>query len=150
MIEPKHTGPMELLSGPWTAVWQQGPNQGKESLDLVFHDKQVIGVGSDRDGDFQYAGTFSPAGNVNLGKVYTRPLGPVPTRMTYLGQWNGRRILGRWIDDWDTTNAGPFRMWPGHGPDPGEVLEIEAEPGLEVELVAVQTLQHPTRRSSHD
>lgn len=150
MIEPRHTGSLELLSGPWTAVWQQGPNQGKESLDLVFQDTQVIGFGSDRDGDFQYAGTFSPTGNVTLGKVYTRPSGPVPARITYLGQWNGRRILGRWLDDWDSTNAGPFRMWPGHGPDPGEVLETEAEPGLEAELVAVQTMNHPTRRSPHE
>jgi hypothetical protein len=150
MIEPRHTGPLELLSGPWTAVWQQGSDQGEERLNLIFQESQVLGFGSDGDGEFQYTGTFSSTGTVNLGKVYTRPLGPVPARMTYLGQWNGRRILGRWVDDRDSSNAGPFRMWPGHGPDPGEVLEAEAEPGLEAELVAVQPLSHPLRRNQND
>ena len=150
MSESRKTGPIDLLSGPWTAVWQQGANQGKELLDLVFQEGQVIGFGSDRDGEFQYAGSYSSIGNVNLGKVYSRPVGPVPARMTYLGQWNGRRILGRWLDDWDSTNAGPFRMWPGHGPDPGEVLETAAEPGIEAELVAVQALNHPLRRNQND
>lgn len=150
MTPERSTTMLMELSGPWTAVWQQGPNQGKELLDLVFQEGQVIGFGSDRDGEFQYAGSFSSSGNVNLGKVYTRPLGPVPARMTYLGQWNGRRILGRWLDDWDSTNAGPFRMWPGHGPDPGEVLETAAEPGLGAELVAVHPLNRPIRRNQHD
>ena len=150
MTELRKTGPMDLLSGPWTAVWGQRRHPGKELLDLVFQESQVLGFGSDRDGEFQYAGTFSSTGQVNLGKVYTHPVGPVPAHMTYLGQWNGRRILGQWVDDSDSFNAGPFRMWPGHGPDPGEVLESEAEPGLEAELVAVQTLNHPARRSQHD
>lgn len=150
MTNPNRAGSLALLSGPWTAVWQQGPNQGKELLDLAFQESQVIGFGSDRDGEFQYSGSYTESGSVNLGKVYTRPLGSVPARMTYLGQWNGRRILGRWVDDRYATNAGPFKMWPGHGPDPGEVLETEAEPGLEAELVAVQTLSISRQRTRHD
>ena len=150
MTQSRQSGALDLLSGPWTAVWQQGANQGKELLDLIFQEGQVIGFGSDRDGEFQYAGSFTSTGTVNLGKVYTRSLGPVPARMTYLGQWNGRRILGRWVDDRNSTNAGPFRMWPGHGPDPGEVLETGAEPGLEAELAAVQTLNKPPQRKLHD
>ena len=150
MTQPRLSGTLDLLSGPWTALWQQGPNQDKELLDLIFHEGQVIGFGSDRDGDFQYSGTFHPTGTVQLGKVYTRPSGPVPARMTYHGQWDGRRILGRWVDDRSATNAGPFRMWPGHGPEPGEVLETEAEPGLEAELIAVPTLNKSEQRNHHD
>jgi hypothetical protein len=150
MTQPRSEGTLDLLSGPWTAVWQQGLNVGKELLDLVFQEGQVIGFGSDRDGEFQYAGMFTSTGAVQLGKVYTRPSGPVPARMTYLGQWNGRRILGRWVDDRNSGNAGPFRMWPGHGPDPGEVLETSAEPGFEAELVAVQPLHHSEQRKKHE
>ncbi len=150
MTQSKQAGALDLLSGPWTAVWQQGTEMGKELLDLVFQEGQVVGFGTDRDGEFQHAGSFTPTGTVKLGKVYTRPSRSVPARMTYLGQWNGRCILGRWVDDRSSTNAGPFRMWPGHGPDPGEILGTEAEPSLEAELVAVQTLNNPDQRKHHD
>ena len=150
MNQSKQSGALDLLSGPWTAVWHQGPEMGKELLDLVFQEGQVVGFGTDRDGEFQYAGSFTPTGTVQLGKVYTRPSRSVPARMTYIGQWNGRRIQGRWLDDRSANNAGPFRMWPGHGPDPGEVLEAEAEPGLESELVAVQPLNNPGQRNQND
>ena len=150
MTQARSEGTLDLLNGPWTAVWHQGRNNvGKEVLDLLFQEGQVVGFGSDCDGDFQYAGWFTPSGTVQLGKVYTRPSRPVPARMTYLGQWNGRRILGRWVDDQCSTNNGPFRMWPGHGPDPGEVLETAAEPGLEAELVAVQPLHCSQQRKQH-
>ncbi len=148
MTEPWNTGSLDLLSGPWTALWKQGPDQGTELLDLAFQEGQVLGLGSDRDGTFQYTGTFTPAGQVELGKVYTTRVRMVPARMTYIGQWNGQHILGRWADDCNDLNAGPFRMWPGQGPDPGEVLETAAEPGLEAELVAVQAL--PRQRAPHD
>lgn len=150
MTQSRPSGALDLLSGPWKAVWHQGLEMGKELLDLVFQEGQVIGFGTDRDGDFQYGGSFTPAGSVQLGKVYTRPLRDVPARMTYLGQWNGRRIQGRWADDRWASNAGPFRMWPGHSPDPGEVLEAEAEPSLKAELVAVQTQGKPRQGRPHD
>jgi len=126
-------------SGPWSAIWHQGQNQGREALDLIFHEGEVMGFGSDRDGDFQYSGTYDNSGGIDLGKVYTRANRSVPARMTYTGQWNGRRILGRWVDDRSLTNCGPFRMWPGHGSDPGEVLLEEAEPGKEAALVFVNS-----------
>ncbi len=150
MTQPRSDGTLDLLSGPWTALWQQRRKEGKEWLDLVFQEDHVLGFGTDPNGEFQYAGSFSSTGQVNLGKVYTHPLGPVPARMTYLGQWNGRRILGRWVDDSDSFNAGPVRMWPGHGPDPGEVLETEAELDLEAELVSVQTHPGPNQWGQHE
>lgn len=151
MSNSRQAGSLDLLSGPWSGIWHQGAhNQGKESLDLVFNESQVIGFGSDCDGDFQYSGTFTPAGAVTLGKVYTRPLIIVPPRITYLGLWNGRRIVGTWTDDTSRSNSGPFRMWPGSGPDPGEVLETEAEPGLKAELVTVGPSRHHSERNRHD
>lgn len=135
---------LELHSGPWSAIWHQGHNQGREALDLIFLNGEVMGFGSDRNGDFQYSGTYDGSGGIELGKVYTRVTRCVPARMTYTGQWNGRRILGRWMDDRSLTDCGPFRMWPGHGPDPGEVLMKEAEPGQEEELVHVQPTLSPT------
>ncbi len=138
MTEKRTSNTLDLLSGPWTGVWRQGgSNQGKESLDLVFQDGQVLGFGDDKDGQFQFTGTYNGTGGVCLGKVYTRPIGLVPARMTYAGQWNGRRILGTWSDDSSKYNAGPFRMWPGNGPDPGEVLEAEEDlpEAIELELV---------------
>lgn len=151
MSTPQQAGSLDLLSGPWSGIWHQGKhNQGKESLDLVFQDGQVIGFGSDCDGDFQYAGAFMQSGGVTLGKTYTRPFIPVPARMTYVGQWNGRRILGTWADDIDPGNSGPFRMWPGNGPDPGEVLETAADPGIEAELVTVAPSPRPSERNRHD
>lgn len=138
---------LKELSGPWTAVWKQGPKQGKESLDLVFQEGHVLGFGVDCDGEFQYSGTMAESGAVALGKAYTRPRIPVPARMSYVGQWNGRRILGTWTDDQNRWNNGQFRMWPGNGPDPGEVLETEASPDLEAELVPVLPI-HPSHRES--
>ena len=135
---------LDLLSGPWSAIWHQGHNHGREALDLIFQEGEVMGIGSDRDGDFQYSGAYDGSGGIELGKVYTRSTRCVPARMTYTGQWNGRRILGRWVDDRSLTNCGPFRMWPGHGADPGEALMEEAEPGMEVELVLVQPSLSPT------
>ncbi|BDU68724.1 hypothetical protein GETHOR_08250 [Geothrix oryzae] len=117
------TRSLDLLSGPWSGLWRQAfREQGRESLDLVFQNGQVMGFGIDNDGEFQYAGTYEE-GLIFLGKTYTRPNKGVPTRMTYRGQWNGRRILGTWSNDNWPDNAGPFRFWPGIGPDPGEVLE---------------------------
>jgi hypothetical protein len=141
MTERHATNTLDLLSGPWTGVWRQGEsNQGKESLDLVFQDGQVLGFGDDKDGQFQFTGTFDGTGGVCLGKVYTCPIGPVPARMTYAGFWNGRRILGTWSDDSCRYNSGPFRMWPGNGPDPGEVLETGADIPEEAELELVHAL----------
>lgn len=134
---------LDRLSGPWSGLWFQRQEQGRESLDLVFQDSHVLGIGTDRDGEFQYAGTYGPKDTVCLGKVYTRPNRGVPARMTYLGRWNGRSIQGRWSDDRYPDNAGPFRLWPGTGPDPGEGLEAEAdleeEPSLAVVEVHRQT-----------
>jgi hypothetical protein len=113
MTEKRVSNHLDLLSGPWTGVWRQGgSNQGKESLDLVFQDGQVLGFGDDKDGQFQFTGTFDGTGGVCLGKVYTRPIGLVPARMTYAGRWNGRRILGTWSDDASKYNAGPSGCGP--------------------------------------
>lgn len=38
MTAPKHTSLLQLLSGPWTAVWQKEPNQSNESLELDCQD----------------------------------------------------------------------------------------------------------------
>lgn len=134
---------LDRLSGPWSGLWFQQQSQGRESLDLIFQDGHAMGFGTDRDGEFQYSGTYDADGGVVLGKVYTRPSRPVPARMTYRGRWNGRRIEGRWNDDRYPDNAGPFRLWPGTGPDPGEVLEAEADLEEERPLVLVEL-----RRSS--
>jgi len=132
---------LDQESGHWSGSWRQDSREeGRESLDLVFQQGQVLGFGTDNDGDFQYAGTYEEDGCVLLGKTYTRPNKRVPARMTYRGQWNGRRILGTWTDDRWPDNAGPFRFWPGTGPDPGEVLEealdLEREAALQSVLTA--------------
>ena len=119
--------PFDIMSGPWSGLWIQGPDRGHESLDLVFVSGNMMGLGSDRDGAFQMNGTYTPSGVAEFGKVYTRPTRPVPARMIYRGQWNGRCLVGRWTDDSDPSNKGPFRMWPGTGPDPGQVLEETAD-----------------------
>lgn len=129
--------PFDLLSGPWSGRWAQGREQGRERLDLIFLAGNLMGYGSDQDGAFQINGTYSPEGAADFGKVYTHPTRSVPTRMTYRGQWNGRAIVGRWSDDQWPGNAGPFRMWPGKGPDPGTVLEAAADLPGEAELVRV-------------
>ncbi len=126
--------PFDLLSGPWSGLWIQGHERGHESLDLVFQSGNLMGFGSDRDGAFQISGTYTPSGAVEFGKVYTQPTRPVPIRMTYRGEWNGRRLAGLGFDDAWPDNAGPFRMWPGSGADPGEVLEEEAEPPRELQI----------------
>lgn len=133
--------PFDLLSGPWSGRWIQRGNQGRETLDLVFQSGNLMGYGTDRDGEFQLNGTYTPAGAAEFGKVYTRPVGPVPVRMTYRGQWNGRSIVGRWADDLAPGNEGPFRMWPGRGPDPGETLEEEADLPADRELAVVAAVQ---------
>jgi hypothetical protein len=130
--------PFDLLSGPWSGRWIQGPEHGDESLDLVFQSGNLMGFGSDRDGAFHISGIYSPSGAAEFGKVYTKPIRPVPARMTYRGLWNGRCLVGRWTDDGRPHNAGPFRLWPGTGPDPGDILEAEADPPREraLDLVA--------------
>jgi hypothetical protein len=142
--------PLDLLSGPWSARWRQAfTPEGRESLDLVFQSGQVQGFGLDGDGEFQYVGSYWDDGRVLLGKTYTRPNKPVPARMTYRGQRNGRRIQGTWTDDRDATNAGPFRGWPGTGPDPGEVLEREAEVPGDPVLVQVPGPTTPSDAKEH-
>lgn len=127
---------LDLLSGPWSGRWRQiYREEGRESLDLVFQQGQVLGFGTDNDGEFQCAGTYENDGSVLFGKTYTRPNKGVPARMTYRGQWNGRRILGTWTDDRWPDNTGPFRFWPGTGPDPGEVLEEALDPAVEASLL---------------
>jgi hypothetical protein len=130
--------PFDLLSGPWSGRWIQGPEHGDENLDLVFQSGNLMGFGSDRDGAFQISGIYSPSGAAEFGKVYTKPTRPVPARMTYRGLWNGRCLVGRWTDDGRPDNAGPFRLWPGTGPDPDDILEAEADPPREraLDLVA--------------
>jgi hypothetical protein len=144
--QPRH---LDLLSGPWCGLWQQiYASDGHESLDLVFQSGQVLGFGTDEDGQFQYSGIYDAAGAVILGKTYTRAWHPVPARMTYRGQWNGRRIQGTWTDDSSADNAGPFRLWPGTGPDPGEVLEEVVDIGVD-ELVAVVVTSGSQRTEAH-
>ena len=127
---------LDLLSGPWSGRWRQiFREEGRESLDLVFQQGQVLGFGTDNDGEFQYAGTYEEDGRVLLGKTYTRPNRGVPPRITSRGQWNGRRIQGTWTDDRHPDNAGPFRFWPGTGPDPGEVLEAARDLGGDLKAV---------------
>ena len=134
---------LDLLSGPWSGRWRQVyREEGRESLDLAFQHGQVLGFGSDNDGEFQYAGTYEEDGRVLLGKTYTRPNKGVPPRMTYRGQWNGRRIQGTWADDRWPDNTGPFRFWPGTGPDPGEVLKEALDPTLEASLQPIFAV-HP-------
>ncbi|GLH65989.1 hypothetical protein [Geothrix edaphica] len=138
-MEPR-TRSLDLLSGPWSGSWRQvSREEGRESLDLVFQQGQVLGFGTDNDGEFQYAGTYEQDGRVLLGKTYTRPNKGVPARMTYRGQWNGRRILGTWTDDRRPDNAGPFRFWPGTGPDPGEALEEARDLDREADIQPVLT-----------
>ncbi len=130
----------DLLSGPWSGLWIQGPERGHESLDLAFQSGNLLGFGSDRDGAFQINGIYTPSGAAEFGKVYTKPTRVVPAHMTYRGQWNGRCLVGRWTDDSDSRNEGPFRMWPGTGPDPREVLEEEADLPKALERIPVTTL----------
>jgi hypothetical protein len=132
--------PFDLLSGPWSGRWIQGRSQGRETLDLVFQSGNLMGFGSDRDGAFQINGTYSSSGSAEFGKVYTQPVRPVPARMTYRGQWNGRCLVGRWTDDSDPSNEGPFRLWPGAGPDPGEELDEAADLPNELELTPATPL----------
>lgn len=139
--------PFDLLSGSWSGLWIQGPERGHESLDLVFQSGNLMGFGSDRDGAFQISGTYIPTGVAEFGKVYTNPTRVVPARMTYRGQWNGRCLVGRWTDDSDPSNEGPFRMWPGTGPDPGHVLEEAADLPNELELIPAAPL--PTQGAPH-
>lgn len=143
-------GSLDDLSGPWSGRWLQAyAPEGVESLDLIFLAGQVQGFGVDSDGEFQYAGSYMADGRVVLGKTYTRPAKPVPARMTYRGQWNGRRIQGTWADDSDARNAGPFRMWRGTGPDPGEVLEHEIEAPRELILVQLTGQPFPIASREH-
>lgn len=126
--------PFDLLSGHWSGRWAQGREQGRERLDLIFLAGNLMGYGSDQDGAFQINGTYSPEGAADFGKVYTHPTRSVPARMTYRGQWNGRSLKGLWFDDAWFGNAGPFRMWPGAGPDPGEVLVEEVDRPREIQI----------------
>ncbi|OQA34897.1 MAG: hypothetical protein BWY56_01814 [Acidobacteria bacterium ADurb.Bin340] len=137
----------EGLSGPWKCRWTQRGRTELETLDLVFQDGQVLGFGSDPDGEFQYSGQSHPDGSVSLTKVYTSPLIQVPSSLTYIGAWDGRRIAGEWMDDmYPGRNHGPFRMWPGKQAEPS-IEEAKEEPlkgsgSLEGELVRV--LSRPT------
>lgn len=139
--------PFDIMSGPWSGLWIQGPDRGHESLDLVFVSGNMMGLGSDRDGAFQMNGTYTPSDVAEFGKVYTDPTRVVPARMTYRGQWNGRCLVGRWTDDSDPSNKGPFRMWPGTGPDPGQVLEETADLPTELELALIRPVFTPATLS---
>lgn len=128
----------DLLSGPWSGRWIQGRSQGRETLDLVFQSGNLMGFGLDRDGAFQIHGTYTPSGSAEFGKVYTHPVRPVPARMTYRGQWDGRFLVGRWFDDCDPSNEGPFRMWPGSDLDLDQILEEMADLPCDLEQVPVK------------
>ena len=138
------------LSGPWKCRWTQRWRTELETLDLVFQGGQVLGFGSDPDGEFQYSGQIHADGLVSITKVYTNPLIRVPASLSYVGTWDGRRILGKWMDDaHPARNHGPFRMWPGKQDEPSleetKKKPLEGTGSLEGELVQVpsRSIENP-------
>lgn len=122
-LDPESTH--DLPSGAWRCRWVQGPRSELEELALAFRGSAVTGSGIDADGTFNYTGAVHPDRSVRLLKVYDLPRIPVPPRLAYLGRWDGHCLAGTWIDEGWPSNRGPFRMWPGHSPEPALVQERE-------------------------
>ena len=102
-------------SGPWHCSWTQEAQQGDETLILDFWNGRIHGSGFDPDGLFDYHGSYRANQTVNITKVYLSEPPPNQPRFTYTGKWDGQRISGRWEEDGDPKNSGPFAMWPHVG-----------------------------------
>lgn len=148
--ETEGTMNLGLPSGPWRCRWVQGHRSEIESLSLTFTNGRVQGTGVDADGFFEYVGSVYADGSLSLTKTYAQPFIPVPPALSYIGRWDGRCASGQWIDDQDPTNNGPFRMWPGHGPEPSleahrtKTFELSVSPDGR-ELVPVRTPKESSR-----
>lgn len=134
---------LDHLSGPWRCRWTQHRRSATEDLALTIAGGKVSGSWDHLDGVFDYSGAIHEDGTATLTKVYSLPTIVVPPSLTYIGRWDGRCIAGRWIDDLDPSwNNGPFRMWPGEGPDPGlssvRSKDLEGSPEAELALCIVR------------
>ncbi|HMS54502.1 MAG TPA: hypothetical protein PKA27_03805 [Fimbriimonadaceae bacterium] len=125
------------LSGPWQGWSIQDGLRISERLVLSIRENRISGTGSDKDGEFEIVGTFSPRNSkVELTRRYTVTTEPsqsgVGIPYDYEGQWDGALVFGRWSPRSTPWYGGPFEMWPDDGSG-GEYLRNLVN---EVELAA--------------
>jgi len=102
-----------LKSGHWRCRWSQERTVGVEHLTMEFFGGQIIGIGVDPQGEFQYTGNYDlGSGSVVLSKSYTRSTARVPYLLWYVGAWDGQIIAGSWTFGEEPGQSGPFEMWP--------------------------------------
>ncbi|MBL8047732.1 MAG: hypothetical protein JNJ45_03525 [Chthonomonas sp.] len=109
---------MEGRSGTWLGWSVQWGNRITETLHLNINGGRIVGVGSDRDGDFEVIGTFGTDGNVSLTRRYTYTTEPsqggVGIPYLYQGKWDGAVVSGNWCTAVNPMrDGGAFEMWPG-------------------------------------
>jgi len=100
-----------------------------EDLQMKFAAGKVTGEGSDEDGEFSMAGTYTTGDEVTMTRVYTyctHGEDGVGVPYTYHGKWDGALIYGNWTQDDEPENGGPFEMWPEREEDIAE-RRIELE-----------------------
>ena len=134
----------EELSGAWSGWSIQDGIRITESIELVIRGGLLSGVGHDKDGDFEIAGSYQVRSHrVTLTRRYVHTTEPsqegVGIPYDYEGLWDGTLVAGLWHPRSHPSYGGPFEMWPLHDEDSFslsvfEQLALAAGPSAKLDL----------------